>query len=109
MDAQVMIWSTAANPAEADAIARALVAERLAACVHTHPVASTYRWQGAVETAAEVALVAKTTAALADAVAARIAALHSYAAPEILVTPITGGSPAYRAWLAESVADPAQG
>ena len=109
MDALVLIQTTAANGAEAHTIAQALVAERLAACVQIHPVDSVYRWQGAVETAAEVALAIKTSAALVPAVTARITELHSYAVPEIIAVPITGGSPAYLHWQAEAVGAPDSG
>ncbi len=85
----------------ADALARALVEDRHAACVQVLPgVRSTYRWEGAVEQADEVLLLAKTATAawpgLRDAVAAR----HPYAVPEILALPATDGLPAYLAWLA---------
>lgn len=85
----------------ADALARALVEARHAACVQVLPgVRSTYRWEGAVEQADEVLLLAKTTPAawpgLRDAVAAR----HPYAVPEILAVPASDGLPAYLAWLA---------
>ncbi len=67
-----------------DRIADALVAERLAACVHVLPrIASVYRWQGAIVREAEVPLVIKTRDALFDAVAAAITGLHPYDVPAI--------------------------
>jgi periplasmic divalent cation tolerance protein len=56
--------TTAADDAEAAAIARALVEERLAACVSRVPVRSTYRWEGEVRDDAETLLVIKVPASL---------------------------------------------
>jgi periplasmic divalent cation tolerance protein len=96
-------------PAEGDVrtLARTLVDERLAACVNVLPeMISVYRWQGAVEHAAERQLVIKTTAERIDLLRARLAALHPYDVPEFLVLPVLSGSDRYLAWLAESVQSP---
>jgi len=58
-----VVLVTAPDPDTAAALARALVEERLVACVNLVPgVRSIYRWEGAVEEAAEVLLVVKTRA-----------------------------------------------
>jgi periplasmic divalent cation tolerance protein len=45
----------------ADGIGRALVKERLVACVNIIPgMHSIYRWQGKIETATEVVLIVKS-------------------------------------------------
>jgi periplasmic divalent cation tolerance protein len=95
-----VVLSTAPTAEVAARIARALVEERLAACVNlVEPVRSVYRWQGAVEEASEVLLVAKTRADRCDALAARVQALHPYALPEIVVIAIEGGSQRYLDWV----------
>lgn len=100
----LQVHITCADAAEARAIARALVEDRLAACVVQVPGAlSTYRWEGAVEESAEVLLLAKTVAGRFDALAARVRALHRYRCPCIIALPIVAGDPAYLAWLAEEV------
>jgi len=100
----VAVFITAANDSQARAIAEALVAEQLAACVSiVTGVDSVYRWQGAVTRAREVLLIAKTLRALVDELAARVTQLHSYEVPEIVSLPIDGGSPAYLAWISASV------
>ncbi len=92
---------------EAAAIATALVDARLAACVQLVPVESVYRGDGAVTRADEVMLHAKTsTDRLAEA-EALIRAQHSYALPEIIAVPITGGSAEYLAWVRAAVSVPA--
>ncbi len=96
-----MIYGTASSPAEARRIARALVAERLAACVNLLDGAtSVYRWQGAVEEAVETVFIAKTTKALSSEALTRIQALHSYDVPAAAVYDMAGGLPAYLAWIA---------
>lgn len=85
----------------ANAIALALVEEKLAACVNLLPrVQSVYRWQGAVESASEIPLLIKTTTACYPALETRIRDLHPYEVPEIIAVPITRGLPAYLNWLA---------
>jgi periplasmic divalent cation tolerance protein len=95
--------TTTGSQEEAERIARALVEARLAACVNIIPgLTSIYRWQGAVETAGEILLVVKTTAANLKALEAAIQRLHSYEVPECLVlTPEVAGKP-YLDWLLES-------
>lgn len=87
---------------DALAIGRALVEERLAAAVNIQEgVSSIYRWQGAIEEAAEVLLIAKTQAALVPQLCARVVALHSYECPAVVAVPICGGHPDYLAWIEE--------
>jgi len=81
-------------------IARALVDERLAACVQALPgVTSTYRWQGEVQVDAETLLLVKTSYARIEALKSRIAELHPYELPELLVLGVIDGAPDYLAWL----------
>jgi periplasmic divalent cation tolerance protein len=81
-------------------ISRALVEERLAACVTILPTGrSTYRWQGAIEEADELLCVIKTTADRIEALRERLPALHPYEVPELIVLDVAGGLPAYLAWL----------
>ncbi len=99
-DEAVVVLATAGSDEEAARIARAVVEERLAACVNVvGPIRSIYRWEGTVEDAREWLLVAKARAADVPALDARIRALHSYDVPEVLALPIVGGAEAYLAWL----------
>ena len=102
-DARV-VFTTAADTAEAEKIARALIDRRLAACVNILPhVRSIYRWQDKVEDAAEILLVIKTTAAQFPVVQNAIRELHSYHVPECICLPVTDGSPDYLHWLMQNV------
>src|SRR5262245_64574222 len=99
MDA-VLILTTVPDAEMGRRIARALVEERLAACVNVHgPMTSVYRWRGAVEEESELQLAIKTTSVRIDAVRRRVAELHSYELPEFLVLSVAGGSDRYLDWL----------
>jgi periplasmic divalent cation tolerance protein len=88
---------------QAAAIARALVGEKLAACVTIVPgVASIYRWEGRVEEAREVLLVIKSRGALSKKLVARVRALHSYQVPEVVTLPVSAGNPDYLRWVRQS-------
>jgi periplasmic divalent cation tolerance protein len=96
----VQVLTTAGSEEEAGRIASVLVERRLAACVQVvGPIASRYRWQGAIEEAREWQCLAKTTRAAYEAVEAAIRDAHSYDEPEIIATPIVAGSAGYLAWI----------
>lgn len=87
------------DEAVAETIARALVDERLAACVNVlGPCRSVYRWQGAVEAANEITLLVKTTDARHEDCVRRLAALHPYEVPEIVTLAPQAVWPAYERW-----------
>lgn len=87
-----------------DAFVRGMVEARLAACVHVSGAGrSTYRWEGAVEDAAEHQLVIKTTRGRLAALGAYVRGAHPYAVPEWLEIE-AAGSVAYTGWIAASVA-----
>jgi periplasmic divalent cation tolerance protein len=99
----VSIYAVFADAEEAERIGRAVVEERLAACINIlPPVRSVYRWQGEIETADEVAAILKTTAEAADALIARIAVLHSYDVPCIVSWPVDRVLANYSAWVERS-------
>ena len=100
----VSVYAIFASPDEAERIGRQMVEERLAACVNIlGPCRSVYRWQGALETADETPAILKTTSAMADALIARIASLHSYDVPCVTVWPIDKLLVDYAAWVEGSV------
>lgn len=83
-------------------LGRALVEERLAACVTVLPASrSLYRWEGKVCDEVEHVLFIKTRAALYDRIETRIKALHPYEVPEIVALALEKGSRDYWDWLDE--------
>jgi periplasmic divalent cation tolerance protein len=104
MSDYIQVVTTAGTRDDAQRIARALVEERLAACVQiVGPVGSTYRWKGQIETGEEWQCWAKTRQSLYERVEQAIRRLHPYEVPEILALPILAGSAGYLAWLDEEV------
>ena len=84
----------------AHAIACTLVEERVAACVNVGaPVTSVYRWEGRVETAAEVLLLIKTTRDRYPALEQALRRLHPYEVPEIIAVPVEQGLRDYLDWV----------
>lgn len=91
---------TCPDRACAEAIARACVDARLAACANIGAgVSSIYRWRDEIEQAEEVPLLLKTRASLCDRLGARVRELHPYEVPCIIAFDIVRLDPAYAAWL----------
>jgi periplasmic divalent cation tolerance protein len=99
----IVILTTMPDDERADALARTLVDERLAACVHVQaPIWSTYRWKDAVERETERPLVIKTTRARRQDLETRLRALHPYELPEFVVLSAEAGE-AYGRWVSGAV------
>lgn len=97
-----IVLTTLGADADAEALARTLVEERLAACVNVlPPMTSVYRWKEQVEHEREQQLVIKTTGDRLPALRAWLLAHHPYETPELLVLQ-AAGSDAYLRWLGES-------
>ena len=98
----IVVYVTAGSTAEGDRLARALVDERLAACVsRIAPVQSVYRWEGKIEQSEEQLLIIKTERRRFAALEKRVRELHSYSVPEIVALPIIDGSQDYLQWLGD--------
>ena len=105
----IVVYVTVGSPEEGKRVARALVEERLAACVNrVHPVKSVYRWQGQVEESEEELLIIKTRRELFKRLKKRVRELHSYSVPEVIALPILEGSEDYLRWLEEQVSGSAE-
>ena len=97
----LLVLTNCPDEETANSIALAVVEAQFAACVNILPrVQSIYRWQGVVESATEIPLFIKSTAANYPALEKLIAGLHPYETPEIIALPITQGLPAYLNWVA---------
>ena len=104
MTDHMAVFMTAANEEDAATIAKALVEEKLCACVNIIPkIRSIYRWEGKVCDDEEVMLIAKSASTLAPVIVERVKVLHSYDLPEIICIPIATGSGDYLNWIDQSV------
>ena len=99
-DGLLLALTTIGSRDEAEAIARALLDERLVACANLLPgCRSVYLWQGAVEDADETLVLFKTTRNRYRAFEERLRALHPYELPEIVALSPDAVLPAYAAWV----------
>ena len=102
----MLLLTTCPDQASADAIAQALVEEQLAACVTQIPGAtSVYRWQGKIERASEIQLLIKTRVTVYGATMQRLAQLHPYELPEMIVVEPRDVSEPYMRWVNEQTPD----
>jgi periplasmic divalent cation tolerance protein len=98
------ITTTTGTREVAERIAVELVELRLAACAQVSgPITSTFRWQGSIENAEEWVCTAKTSRKHVPAIEDVLRRLHPYELPELVATPIVGGSDAYLKWLVEQL------
>lgn len=104
MEQAIQVFTTTETKDEAQAIARALVEKRLAACVQVvGPISSTYWWEGEVETAEEYLCLIKASSALYDELETAVKEIHPYDTPEILAMPVAAGNADYLKWLQEEL------
>ena len=94
------IYITAASTDQARSIGRALVEERLAACVNIlENMSSFFWWEGKIDQAREAVLIAKTRTDLVPELIARVKSLHSYTVPCVVALRVTDGNPDFLQFL----------
>ena len=98
-----LVLTTVGAAFDAGSLAKALVEQRLAACVNiVAEVRSIYRWNNGVEDEREQLLVIKTSEERVEALREAVLERHPYEVPEFVVLDVeVQGS--YGAWLAHSV------
>jgi len=105
-DEILVVLTTWPDIEKARSAARKLVEEKCAACANLVPgIESIYRWQGQVETSAEVLVIFKTTIAHYQMFESRVCELHGYEVPEILALRVSDGLQSYLRWVEESCRD----
>jgi periplasmic divalent cation tolerance protein len=96
----LLVLTNLPDRASAQRVAQALIESHAAACVNIlAECSSVYRWQGKVETANEIPLLAKTTPQAYPRLEATIRAHHPYELPEIVAVPLVAGLPGYLQWV----------
>ncbi len=96
----IAVLTTVDSRDQADTIARALVARRLAACVQISSIDSVYTWDGEVQKSPEFRLLIKTTDERYSQVEAAIRELHTYDLPAIMAFPMTQAYQPFADWVA---------
>lgn len=95
-----LVYITTNSHEEAEIIGRNLVSRKLAACVNIiGGMKSIYHWEGKIETADEVIIIAKTKEALVNELVENVKSLHSYQCPCIVAMPIINGNDAFIKWI----------
>ncbi len=95
---------TAPNLSTARRLAKLALRKRLAACANLIPrLESHYWWRGKLESAREVLIVFKTTAATAADLEALVVQEHPYDTPEFILLSIDRGNKRYLRWWEEAL------
>lgn len=103
---EMVVLITAGSEDEAAKIARALVDDRLAACVNILPgIRSLFFWDNKVQDEREVLMICKTRQPIIEKIIKRVKELHSYTVPEIIALPIAAGSAEYLGWVRETTGE----
>ncbi len=98
----VIVASTTDSENAARTLAAGVIEAKLGACAQiVGPITSVYRWEGEVQTEREWRVEIKTATDRVAALTEHIKANHGYDVPEIIATPITGGSAEYLSWLVD--------
>ncbi len=102
----VSVYITTATMEEAEKIQKALVQERLAACVNIIPeIRSCYWWKGKIKNSAEIGIIAKTRLGLMEKLIKRVKQIHSYTIPCIVAWPILAGNGDFLKWIEKETND----
>ena len=103
---QILVYMTVPDHETATRMGRALLEQRLAACVNILPqVQSMYWWEGKIQSESEVVVLAKTTASLFESLSACVLGLHPYEVPCIVAVALDHGNAPFLRWIDEQTSD----
>jgi periplasmic divalent cation tolerance protein len=97
----IAVFTTVGKLAEAQAISRALVERKLAACAQISEIESVYVWNGAVQNEKEFRILLKTTRERYAEVETAIRELHPYDLPAVFSVPFDQVYPPFADWVME--------
>jgi len=87
----MIVYTTTKNEKEATKIAKALIENKLVACVNIVPkIKSVFRWKGKINEESEALLLAKTSKRKFKMIEKKIKELHSYKLPAIITIKFNG-------------------
>ena len=100
MISPILVLTTFPDIDTAQRMSRQMVQAKLAACVNIVPAGqSVYMWKGKICQEMEHIAIIKTTDNCYPELENYIKAQHPYELPEIITTPIIGGSKDYLHWI----------
>jgi len=99
-----VLMTTTDSQQEANRLSELLVREKLAACVQSLPITSTYTWKGELVKDSEWLLLIKTRSNKYKEIEALLLTHHSYDIPEIVLLPVDAGYSGYLSWIDENMA-----
>ncbi len=102
MKGYILVLTTVPEESDGERIARALLKERLAACVTISAAShSLYRWEKKIARDRERVLFIKTRGSLYPELERRIKEIHPYQVPEVIALSLCRGSSDYLDWVAK--------
>ena len=102
----ILFYGPCPDKKTAEDIGKALLQEKLIACVNIIPgMESMYWWQGKIETSSEYIMILKTlkTPDAQSRVTKRVLELHPYDVPCVMTLPVLGINDSYKKWLGENL------
>ena len=96
-----IVITTFSSEKEAEAVIEKVIREKLAACVQSMPITSTYYWDGDVQKDNEVLVLFKTKESLYCEIKRTILEEHKYETPELVRVNIDDGYEDYLSWINE--------
>ena len=106
MEELVILYTTWPDADTAEAVGRAAVETKLAACANVlGPIRSIYRWEGAIQSESETPMLLKTTAQAAPRLTAFILERHPYETPCVLALDVLpeASNAAFVAWVVRQI------
>ncbi|WOI53376.1 divalent-cation tolerance protein CutA [Parvularcula sp. LCG005] len=98
-----IVQTTVASREVADTMARVLIEEQFAVCVHLTEINSVYLWDGEIQRDAEIRCEFKTTVEHLSALVERLIEIHPYDEPEILILSPVATSDGYARYVSENL------
>jgi periplasmic divalent cation tolerance protein len=102
-DQAIVVLITVPSREVGEKVARALLEQRLVACVNILPaIQSHYWWQGEIQQEQEAMLFVKSRSDLFETkLIPAVQAVHPYEVPEIIALPVNMGLESYLGWIAQ--------
>lgn len=99
----LIVLTTVSKKAQAEKLAKAILAKKLAACVNILKLENSfYMWKGKLKNAKELLLIIKTSERNYRQLERFILENHVYDLPEIIALPVDSASSDYLSWVRKS-------